>query len=288
MGLSNTQKGILFAFIGFTFFTLSDALTKALGDHYIAYAISFWNYVVVLILSILFALIGGVKRCLKTKTPFIQIARSLCMVFTSVFSVFALSSELSMPTIYTIAFLGPLLVTIAAIPLYKERVHKQSWVIILLGFSGIAVAFMKDSAFLTPPVIYAFLMLIFGVSTSLLSRSIDKSDHILTIAFYTSLVVVITLFTYMYGNVPIPSPEHVPIFILCGSFLFIAVTGAMQAFRIGPFARVAPLQYTQMVSAIIIGYYFFGDVPNTWMLVGAGMIITSGLLLIAQEKYKTK
>lgn len=285
---NTTQKGILFAFVGFSFFTFADAFIKVLGEHYEAYAISFWNYAVVLILSLIFSLAGGIKKCLKTQTPFIHIARSLCMVFVSVFSVTALTKGLSMPTLYTVAFLGPMLVTIAAIPIYKERVSKQNWAIILLGFSGIAVAFLKDTTFLTPPIIYAFLMLFFGATTSLLSRTIDKSDHVLTIPFYTSLVIVITLFTYMGGHVPIPSPEHIPLFALGGSFLFIAVTGVMQAFRVGRYASAAAMQYTQMVVAIIISYYIFNDVPNMWMLVGAGMIIASGLLLIAQEKYKTK
>ena len=284
MSLSNTQKGILFAFVGFTFFTFSDALIKVLGSHYEAYAISFWNYVVVLAISLLFALVGGIKKCLKTKTPLIHIARSLCMVFVSVLSVSALSKGLSLPTLYTIAFLGPLLVSIAAAALYKEHISRQGWAIILLGFAGIAVAFLKDATFLTPPVIYAFLMLFFGVSTSLLSRPISNSDHVLTIPFYTSLVIVTALFTYMHGTVPIPSPEHVPIFAMGGSCLFIAVTGVIQAFRIGRYASAAAMQYTQMVVAIIIGYYFFDDVPNGWMLVGAGMIIASGLLLIMQQK----
>ncbi len=288
MGLSNTQKGILFAFVGFSFFTLSDALIKVLGNHYEAYAISFWNYIVVLILSLIFSLIGGIKKSLKTQTPFIHIARSLCMVFVSVFSVVALSEGLPMPTLYTIAFLGPMLVTIAAIPIYKERVSRQSWAVILLGFAGIAVAFLKDATFLTPPVIYAFLMLFFGISTSLLSRPISKSDHILTIPFYTALVIVLSLFAYMRGNIPIPSMEHAPIFAIGGSFLFIGVTGVMHAFRIGRYASAASMQYTQMVSALLISYYVFNDVPNMWMLVGAGMIIASGLLLIAQEKFKTK
>jgi len=286
MSLCSTKKGILYAFLGFNCFTLSDACVKWLGmeNGYSVIDVLFWVYLTVLMICTLLALPQGVKKKLGTRKPLIHIARGGLMLLLSGCAITALSNGMSLATLYTIIFLSPVIITIAAIPIYKERVSRKSWQIILLGFAGIIVAFHKDISLFNSQIFYALGVLGAGVTTNILSRPIDKRDSLLTLPFYPAAIIVPSLFLYMHGQIPLPAIEHIPVFLLGGITLFFAIIGVAQGFRTAPFAKVAPTQYTQMISGIIIGYYLFSDVPGTLMLIGAGMIISSGLLLITQKR----
>ena len=71
--------------------------------------------------------------------------------------------------------------------------------------------------------------------------------------------------------------------------IFIGIAGAVghlmliQAHRLAPASALAPFMYTQIVWMIAIGYFAFGDVPDLWTLVGAAIVVASGLFVFAGE-----
>lgn len=284
MGLSNTQKGILLALIGYNSYTVSDTCAKFLGDHYDVITITFWVYFVTLALCVLAALIISPRKALATRTPVIHIIRGFLTLFLSSSATAALSGGLSLDTLYTFVFLIPALTTIAAIPVYKEYVSKKSWLIIALGLAGVFVAFHSGISLTNPKVLYAFAVVLISIAINFCARPISKSDHFLTIPFYPALIIVLSLLIYKQGSIPLPDIAHIPVFLTGGCALLSAMFCVIQAFRTASFAKVAPVQYTQMLSGLLLGYLIFGDVPNMWMMLGAGMIIASGLLLITQKK----
>ncbi|MCK5384046.1 MAG: DMT family transporter [Alphaproteobacteria bacterium] len=288
MGLSNTQKGILLAFVGYNFFTMSDTCIKLLTASYSISTISFWSSFIVLLMSLIFALLKGVKKTLGSRKILIHIARSIFVLIASVCAVAAFSKGLSLATFYTILFLCPVVTAIGAALVYKERISRLSWSVILLGFAGIIVAFVKDASFSSPAIIYAVGVLFFGALVNLMARPIDKRESMLTFPFYPSVVIVFSFLVYIVlykgESVPIPAVADIPVFAINGFCIFMAQMFVLQGFRIAPHAYVAPTQYTQMISGIVAGYYVFGDVPGPWVFVGAGIIIASGLLLVTQKK----
>ena len=289
MGLSNTQKGIFLALTGYSFFTLSDTCMKLLGEAgYSVTALSLWSYFVCLIMSLVFAMPKGMKKSLGSKKLLLHIMRSFCMLFVSLCSIAALSGNVSLPTMYTVIFLCPSVTAIAASVVYKEKISKLGWSVLILGFAGIVVAFVKDASFSNPAIIYTLGVLFFGALINLMARPIDGRESMLTFPFYHSVVIVLCLLVYILAferqGLPIPSMTDLPVAILGGVFVFFAQMFVLQGYRVAPHAYVAPTQYTQMISGILVGYYVFNHVPGPWVLVGAGMIIASGLLLITQKK----
>ncbi|MNY50991.1 EamA-like transporter family protein [compost metagenome] len=61
-----------------------------------------------------------------------------------------------------------------------------------------------------------------------------------------------------------------------------------RALKISDAATVAPLQYTLLLWAVIFGFLFFGDVPRLTMLVGAALIVASGLFIFIREQMLKK
>ena len=287
--LTTSQKGILSAFCGFTGFAVADACSKWLGATYDTLFILFWVYLISLILGLCFSrYLGGIKRTIQTKKLHIHLGRGISALAVGLFVVTALSNGLPLATLYTILFLAPFITTLAAIPIYKEKVPVENWGIIALGFSGIIVAFHEGLSAITPEVTYAFGALFFIVCLGLLARPIDERESLLSLSFYPSLTIIICLGFHVIPDIHLPAPAHIPIFIIDGIGVLVGLSGIAYGFRIAPYSVVAPVHYSQMVIALFLGYVVFNDFPDASMMLGAGIIILSGLLLIIKKGRKKK
>lgn len=283
--LNTTQKGILASFIGFGGFACADTCSKWLGQHYDVFNILFWTYLSTLILGLIVSRwLGGLKKTLKTPKPHIHIARGLTSLGIALGAVTALTQGLPLANLYTILFLSPFIITIAAWPIYNEPVPLRNWLIIALGFSGVLIAFRPGFETLPPTIFYALGALLCIVTNALLSRPLDARESLHSLSFYPAIVTLITFLLFIRPDLQLPNIEHVPIFILASFFVLCGLSGIAQGYRLAPHATVAPIHYSQMVIAIGAGYFVFGDVPTLWMLIGASIIILSGIILILNKK----
>ncbi len=281
--LNTTQKGILIAFCGFTSFATADACAKWLGIHYDVLHVIFWTYYVSLVIGLCFSrFLGGINQTISTKKLALHIGRGVCALGIALCVVSALKGENALPlsTLYTILFLAPFLITIAARPIYKERVSLKNWIIIAFGFTGILVAFRFGLTTISIEMLYAFLALIFIVALSLFARPLDHQETLLSLSFYPNITILFLLGTYLLPDIPLPHPDHMLIFLLNGLCVTIGLSAIAYGFRIAPYSIIAPIHYSQMVIALAAGYIVFGDVPDLWMVAGAAIIIASGIMLV--------
>ena len=288
LNLNDTKKGMAIALIGFLSFAIADACAKWLGVYYETAHVIFWTYYVSLIFGLCMSpFLGGIKKTIKTKRLAVHFGRGICAFGISFFIVSALKGANALPlaTLYTILFLAPFLITIVAIPLYKESVTNKSWLIIALGFLGILVAFRFGLTDFSINILYAVIALLFIVALSLLARPLDNDESILSLSLYPNLVILSLLGFYVLPDIELPEISHMPVFILNGICVTIGLSAIAYGYRIAPFAMVAPIHYIQIVLALVIGYIVFNDVPDIWMILGGSVIITSGLLLILNKKH---
>ncbi len=286
--LNNTKKGIIIASSGFISFSIADASAKWLGMHYAVLDVIFWTYYISLIIGLCFSpFLGGIKKTIATKRLHIHIGRGICALGIALCVVSALKGEDALPlaTLYTILFLAPFLITIAAIPIYKESVPLKNWFIIALGFSGILIAFKFGLVDFSINILYAFIALFFIVTLSMLARPLCDKESILSLSLYPNITTLSLLSLFVLPTIEIPQIEHIPVFMLNGLCVTIGLSAIAYGFRIAPFSVIAPIHYIQMVVALTLGYIVFGDVPDLWMLSGASVIIISGLMLIFNKKH---
>ena len=286
--LNKRQKGIFLAVIGFSAFAVSDACAKWLTGSYAEMTVIGYTYLFSFIVCLLSApYTGGISCTLKSNKMKYHTGRAICNVFLAYFVVQAFK-HLPLATVYTVLFLSPFVITILAIPFYKERVSMRNWFVIALGFSGILVAFQPGFAVIDPWIISAFLTVIFIAGMGLMARPLDEHETVLSLAFYPNLLSVIVFLPPAYASGDLPSLLHLPVFVLAGVMLTTGLICIASAFRIAPYSVVSPFNYLQMIWALIFGYLIFNEVPDAAMLVGAAMIIGSGLYLIYAEKTASK
>ncbi|MBX2834237.1 MAG: DMT family transporter [Micavibrio sp.] len=286
---SPNVRGIISAFIGFMCFACADTSAKWLGAHYKTFDIIFWSYLICLVFGLLISpWLGGLKKTLATRRLLIHIGRGVCGLGIAGCVIQAMSMGLPQANMYTILFLAPFMISLAAWPVFKEPVPIRNWGIIALGFAGIVIALRPGLRAVSEEELYAFAALGFIVGLSLLARPLDERESLHSLSFYPALTIMALVAPFTLGDIEIPSAEHLHVFILNGIFVTAGLSGIAYGFRIAPYSVIAPIHYIQMVIAIAAGLIFFGDVPDIWTISGAGVIIFSGLLLVWSNKRKRK
>lgn len=278
--LSHTQKGILYALLGYSAFVVSDACAKYLTVHYPVLQIVGWSYIFSLLCGLLFSpFLGGVRRTLQTKKLPLHLGRSFfnCGLAVSIVIAF---QHLPMISVYPVLFLAPFLITILAIPLYKERVQPILWVLIAIGFSGVVIAFQPWNGDVNPWIMAAFVSLMCICGLGLLARQLGMGETLLSLSFYPNIINSILFFPLVFFIFPLPELAHLPYFILGGVMLTCGITCVASSYVHAQYSVVAPLHYCQIPLVFMVGYFAFGEVPDLFKIIGSALIVGSGLMLI--------
>ena len=83
-----------------------------------------------------------------------------------------------------------------------------------------------------------------------------------------------------------PSLSDLGLFALAGIFGSSGVLCVTHAFRLAPAATISPFEYTALIWATLLGFLLWGELPDTYTLVGAVFVISSGLYIIYRETIK--
>jgi len=285
--LTATHKGMLLALIGYTAFSFSDTSVKWLSEQgYSIYQIIAVNTGIGSALMLCLApYLGGLKSLKDKVNARIHGARIVLNTAINVSIVYCFSL-MPITSVYTAIFTLPFIAALIAIPLYGEKIGIHRWISIFIGFTGVLIAFQPwaDGANLwmmaLPLGTTTLIALMFLVTRSF------KDCSLLAMGFYPvfgSCVLLIPLAAMDYTPIAL---EHVHAFFLSGILMSTGIILVSLAFQKADSAAVTPIVYTEIIWAILFGALLFGDYPDQWMLIGAAVIIVSGLYLIRSERRK--
>ena len=263
--------------------TFIDALSKYLVAEMDPLQVVWARYTSAFVLA--FAISNPLTRpgLLVTQRPWLQLARSVCMVGGTFLNVTALR-YLQIDQTLSIIFSTPFLVAALAGPLLGERIGWRRWVAISVGFLGVLVVIrpgfdMHPAALLSvaTAVCYAF----YGIITRLLSHS-DSNE---TQLFYGNFIgtLAMSAVVWLVWTTP-PSLWSVALMVLIGVFGSVGHYLLIAAHQQAPASLISPFMYTQLVWAVLLGYLIFRDLPNAWTLAGASIVIASGLYIFNRER----
>jgi len=232
------------------------------------------------------ALLGlvSVPDLMRTRKPALQIARSFLLLGSTVFNFLALR-HLQLDQATTIAFLAPLATAVLAGPLLGEWIGWRRGVAIAIGFCGALVAIRPGFAGLGPGVALALgtmlCMAFFGIVTRYLA-AFDRSEVTL---FYSLMAGTLVVAPFALAEWVWPDGLLAWLLLLSmgvygglGHYAFIV------AHRHAPASTLAPFLYIALLTHSTAGYLVFGQVPDHWTLVGAAIVIATGLYLLHRER----
>jgi drug/metabolite transporter (DMT)-like permease len=225
-------------------------------------------------------------RLLRTQRPLLQGARSLLLLGSTALNFVALMF-LQMTETISINFTTPLIVALIGGPLLGEWVGPRRLAAIAIGFVGVLVMTRPGLGGMHPAALLSLIgavcYALYNISTRVLA-SYDSSE---TTMFYSG-VAGLVLFTPLMPFVWKTPPLALTWAVIAG----LGAAGALGhwllilAHQRAPAAILAPFIYTQIVWSVILGYVVFGDLPDRMTLVGAAVVIASGLYLLQRERAK--
>lgn len=281
----NERLGVFLMVITTIVFASQDGLSKYLATEYNVYMvvmIRYWFFAA-FVMTISSRKPGGVKQVAKTKTPLLQIFRSLILVTEMCVTILAFTL-LGLAETHAIFASYPLIIAMLSGPILGEHVGWRRWLAICVGFFGILIILNPGNGIFSPyalvPLAGAILFALYG----LLTRYAGQYDNSSTSFFWTGIVgcIAMTAIGLNFWD-PVSQADWSIMLILSasgmlGHFLLIKCYEVAEASAVQPFA------YLQLIWASLIGVIIFGEQITTNVLIGACIIVGAGLFTLWRER----
>ena len=189
---------------------------------------------------------------------------------------------LTLADAHSVGSLTPILIVILSAIILKEKVSPKTWIAIFIGFVGVLIILRPGTSIFNPysliPLAAAFFLGLYQVFTKKASEY-DPSE---TSLFYTSIIgiVIMSILAFIYWQ-----PTNISsyfLFLGTGIFFSLGVYFQIIALTRARASVIQPFHYTLIFWAIILGFIFYGDIPDAFTLIGALVITISGIFVINQ------
>ncbi len=276
--------GDFYGLLGYGLFSSCDALVKGLGTDLSAYEVNFWlTFFWAVPLSIPFARSPDWGVALRPAVPTLTWARGLLASLASLCGVLAFTN-LPLADAYAILFLLPMWVAILASLILGEIITPMKWISIALGLIGVLVAVRPGFQTLGIGHLAALAGAVLGASTIITMRKIGTRETQLTMMMTMWLMTLVVNGVLMAPTFRWPQPQQWLMLLGAGTAAGVAQLLTARAIRHIAANRMGPLQYSQILWAVVLGASFFGEVPDFMKTIGIMLVIASGIMNIAQAQ----
>ena len=284
--LTQNQIGVLYMVGSVICFSIMDICVKWL-DYYPVGQVLFLRFFIGFIPIFFIIPRDKLFSFYKTSRPGLHAFRAISGA-AAIIALFIGLRELPLADVVSLTFGGPIFVTVASIFFLSEKVGIKRWSAVFLGFIGMLLivqpAFIDLNYFYITPIVFC----IFFACVALSIRSLSSTEPNYRIALYFSLLsMIVGLATLPFGWI-MPSKFDLFLLIFTGIIGSVANILLTVSLRIAEASLVTPTKYLNLVFAILLGYFIWGEIPKVLTLLGAGLIIVSSLIIFMRESQLKK
>ena len=283
---NNIVIGILFMTLAMLCLSVNDVLVKGLSSAYPIWEVIFFRAFSGVIISFILIFFFG-WQTLKTKKPLAHLTRALSSVACVVFYFFGLK-YLMLSENVAIVHSAPILATLLAVPFLGEKLGLHRITAVILGFIGVLIIvkpgsdlFKFESLF---PLAAAFFMAVGYLAT----RFLMSTESSVSIIFYYSVALLITSLVFFPNDFIMPSAFNLIPLMGLGIMGSLGHYFLSQAAKSAEVVVITPFEYTSFIFLGVMGYFFYGEVPNSSVYIGMFLIILSGVYIVYREQKKKK
>jgi len=280
----NHRHGIYWMVLTMLMFVSMDTVAKYLSTRYAVPQIVWARYVFHLLL--LFTWLGPtLPSVLRTQRLGLQLGRSLLLLLTTGLFFTALS-HMALVDASVIMFIGPIVVTVLAGLILRERVGPRRWVGVIVGFAGALIVIRPGTSMLQPAAVFAVAAACCYALYQITTRQLSHYDTPLTTLAYTALVGALLSSCIAPFFWSWPDATGWAWMALVGLIGGVGHFCVIKSFQAAPAAIVAPFGYTSIIWSTTLGFLVFGDFPDHWTLTGGSIIIGSGIYILHRERVR--
>lgn len=275
-------RGALCAIGGMGLYSLYDMTIKYLGDGYSPVQVLFCAGIVYMPMIVAHMGAKGQLRRLRPVVPWATAVRSVAGLANGVLGAYAFS-VLPLAQAYAVFFLMPLMISLLAVPFLGERMGAARLLAIVAGFAGVIVALQPGQAPLGLGHLAAFAAAALGAMNYVVLRytgPIETEGVLLLYPGLVQLAVVTAAMPWLWQPMTAAAwglTALMAVELYLGALLVIA------AYRLAPAAVVAPMQYSQIIWAALLGAFLFGEAMTLPVVAGIAVIVAAGLFLLWQS-----
>ncbi|MDC3039086.1 DMT family transporter [Candidatus Pelagibacter sp.] len=276
------MKAITFNLLAWVMLPIMDGFAKYLSSDLPVLQITWARYffTVAFTLPIMFFFFR--KNLVWTDKPKLQLIRGLILLTANVCFFYSISI-ISLAKALTLAFIAPLIVTAFSPIFLGEKVGFRRWSAVIIGFIGSMVVIrpgfveinLASLAALGTGVMYGFYLII--------TRKLSSSDNPLLTLLLTGVVGAIIISFVMPFVWIKPTLNQWSMMAAIGIFACVGHLFIILSLKYADASKLAPFSYFEIVTNIIIGYYFFSDFPDKWTFLGLFIIILIGIYISRRE-----
>ena len=274
-------RGALLGLAAMGSYATHDAIIKILGGRYSPFQTMFFVALISLPVLVLVAA-GRSGNGLRPRNPGWVAARTICMTGGMLGGMIAFAA-LPLTQVYAILFSMPLLITVLSIPMLGERVGTQRWAAVLIGLIGVLIVLRPGQAALSAGHLGALVSALGGALAAVIARRLGGREDTLVLVVWPMMLnlgVCALALPLIYR--PMPGAD-LGLAALIALFGLIGASLSVLSYRTGEAAVVAPMQYSQILWAVLYGWLLFAEMPDRATLLGLVIIIGSGLYILWRE-----
>jgi drug/metabolite transporter (DMT)-like permease len=275
-------KAIILNLSAWVMLQIMDGFAKYLSSTLPVLQITWSRYFFTVVIVLPIMLVFFRKNLTWTEQPKLQLIRGLLLFCANILFFYSISI-ISLAKALTLAFISPLIVTALSPILLGEKVGFRRWAAVITGFIGSLIVIrpgfleinLASMAALGTGVLYGFYLIV--------TRKLHNSDSPLLTLLLTGIVGVII------GSMIVPTVWVQPtitewyMMFAIGFFASIGHLFLILSLKYADASKLAPFAYFEILTNIIIGYFFFNHFPDYWHFLGLFIIISSGIYIFRRE-----
>ncbi|WP_068086896.1 DMT family transporter [Polycladidibacter stylochi] len=281
---SQRLAGIGYYSVAFFFFSSCDAMIKLSASAVPVFEVAWFRYFGQFVAVLLIFRVWKNPGLLMPKRWGLQVIRAVILMIGTVLLCTALQ-YLQLAQTVSISFAAPFVIAAVSGPLLGEWCGPRRWAAIILGFIGVLIVVQPFDG----EVHWAMLLTIAAMfcfsAYFLMTRALVQSDSNASMLMMSSLVGSILLAPPAFADFQWPDQTFEVFGLVSMGFLALTAHWLLtESYRFASASFLAPFMYQQIIWMIIYGYLIFGDTPSIHTLIGATLVICSGIYLLLRER----
>ncbi len=278
----NKPLGVILILTAMFTMTAMDAAVKWAVADYSIQQINFIRSVAAMIVLAPVIRSDGGLNALRTQRPWVHVWRAFLLIIIGFAWFFALG-RMKLADVGAIVMISPLLITALSGLLLKEHVGMRRWIAVVAGFTGMLII-VRPGTGVFNPVALLVVMVALGYALYVLSSRANRDKETLAALTYYPLFGI-----FIISGALSPLDWTAPTVGAWSAMIFVGVCAGIGhvtltlAFRYASPPVLAPLEYTGLIWAVILGYALFDELPDQWTVVGMCLIASAGIFVVYRE-----
>ena len=281
------MKAIILNASAWMILPVMDAFAKHLSLSMHVFQITWARYFFTVVFTLSLMIVFYRNTLVWSTRPKLQLVRGIILAFTTLCFFYSISI-ISLPKALTLAFVAPMTCTALSPMFLSEKVGIRRWSAVLVGFFGCLIVIrpgfielnLATLAALACGICYGFYLII--------TRKLSTSDNPLLTLLFTGVVGLLITSVFIPSVWSNPTLNQWILMSIIGLIASVAHFLIILSLRYADASKLAPLGYTEIITNILISYYFFHELPDNWTYLGLFIIVLSGLYISRREYFLTR